>query len=395
MHTLRVRRITLSVLLAASLAPLPGAAQEVRLIGEFRPRYEQRDPNLPAPPPGDVTLRARLGAAVTLPEAVQVVVVFQDAPVWGGNGSSPALAADPDLFVAFADWGELFGTGARLRVGRQEVALGNERLISRNNWNPRGQRFDGVRLFLSRGEQPLEAFSLRTAESGASPGVDSWLHGVYAEVPGSWGTPVHLYGLYNRARGMGHTDQFTVGGHSQIDGGGLRWSVEGYVQTGTRESRDVAAYFFSVGTGRTLGRVDTQLVYDHYSGNGQGGQRVGVFDRLRGSNHLFHGFADLFTQISAHTAGQGLGDLNVRGTLPLRPETTLHARGHLFRATRSGALPSPRFGEEIDLVLTHRARSGVGLEAGLSRVLAGPGLGAVRGLERDLTFGYAMMSLSW
>jgi hypothetical protein len=388
--------LLLALGLSLGLTPLPTAAQEVRWLGEFRPRYEQRDPAIPAPPAGDVVLRARLGAAFTLPDSVRVVVVFQDTPAWGGNGAAPALSPDPDLFVAFAEFGALFGSDARLRVGRQEIALSNERLVSRNNWNARGQRFDGLRLFLNPGARPVEFFSLRTAERGGSTvGTDAWLHGTYLPLAGPSGALLHLYGIYDRARGNGDTDQFTAGGHTQIEGAGVRWTVEGYAQTGTRLGKDVAAYFLSAGAGKTLGQVDAQVVYDHYSGNGKDAQRLGVFDRLRGANHLFHGYADLFTQIATHTAGQGLGDLSVRGTLPLRPETTLQARGHLFRATRSGALPSPRFGEEVDLVVTHRARTGVALEAGVSRVFAGPGLAAVRGLERDLTFGYAMLTVSW
>ncbi len=86
--------------------------------------------------------------------------------------------------------------------------------------------------------------------------------------------------------------------------------------------------------------------------------------------------------------------MNLTLTLPLAPRTELQVKGHGFRAVEGGALPSTRFGEELDLVLTYRPPwSGVALEAGMSRVWAGPALEEVRGLDRDLTWGYAMLTL--
>jgi hypothetical protein len=394
--------LSLSVLSGVLVFPVESVAQDLRLIGQLRPRYEQRSPKVPAAPTGDVLMRTRIGVEASLPESVVFRVEIQDVVVWGGSGSAPGGSADPDVFQAFVEFGNLAGTASSIRVGRQEISLTNERLVSRNNWGHRGQRFDGVRLLLRSSGPTADLFSVRLLESGTGTGADAWFHGAHAEVPVRPGETLSLYALYNRERGpfqadqYTQTDQYTVGGHTQLTLGGIGWIGEGYLQRGTRRDQSVAAWFVAAGAARSLGPANLQILYEHHSGDGNASEgRNHAFDRLRGSNHGYHGYADLFTNVLANTNGHGLGDLSLRTRWTAGARTEVQLNGHRFAAAEQGDLPSARFGEEVDLVLTHRPRGGVAVEAGISHLIAGPALAEVRGLERDLTFGYAMVTVSF
>jgi hypothetical protein len=384
------------VLVGASLAiPLaaPLVAQDARLIGELRPRYEERSPDFPSAPAADVMMRTRLGVAMGLSESLAFRVVVQDVIGFGGSGADSGWDPDPDLFVGFMELSDLLGSGMAIRAGRQEISLGNERLVSRNNWGHRGQRFDAVRLLRGGGAVSADLFSARLAGSGSGAGGSQWLHGIHAAIPVQGDEPLHLYALHDRRGGGSRTAHYTGGGHARVQAGGVGWILEGYLQRGERQGRSVSAYQFASGAARTFGRVRTRLLYEHYSGEDGRGDRLGSFDRLRGSNHGFHGYADLFTSLPQNAGGRGLGDLNLSATMDLGFGTEVQLKGHRFRAVEQEDLASGRFGEELDLVLTHRPRSGVTLEAGLSRVWTGPALEELRGLERDLTFGYVMVGL--
>jgi hypothetical protein len=373
----------------------PAAAQDVRFNAQLRPRFERRDPAVPAAPVGDVVMRARLGVRVTLPDSLLLEIAVQDVLIWGATAATPGGVADPDVFVAFAEINRLFGTAGSLRAGRQEISLGNERLISRNNWGHRGQRFDGARLSWARSDNAADLFSVRLAESGASASLDAWLNGAHGAIALPGGDLLFLYTIHNRERGSRSTDQFTFGGHTMLDLAGTGWILEGYVQRGERADRTVSASQFSLGVARSVGSVRSQLTYERYSGDRDGDDRARAFDRLRGSNHAYHGYADLFTNIIANTGGRGLQDLSLRTTARLRPGTELQVNGHIFRAVEARGEVPFRFGEEVDLVIRHRPRAHLVLEAGISRVVTGPALRSVRDLESGLTFGYVMTTLAF
>jgi len=263
--------------------------------------------------------------------------------------------------------------------------------VSRNNWGHRGQRFDAVRLLWGGEAVSADLFSARVAGGGAG----RWLHGVHAALPIPGDESLHLYALHDREGGAPGRSHYTGGGHARVEAVGVDWILEGYLQRGERQGVPVAAYQFASGAAHTFDRVRTQLLYEQYSGDDGRGDRIGSFDRLRGSNHGFHGYADLFTTPPQNADGRGLGDLNLSATTNLGFGTELQVEGHRFRVVEQGDPPSHRFGEELDLVPTHRPRSGVTLEAGLSRVWTGPALEELRGLERNLTFGYAVVVLAF
>jgi hypothetical protein len=386
------RSLCVGLLLALVAVP-PAAGQDLRLTGQLRPRFEQRDPNIP-PPLGDVTMRTRLGVAGTLPENIRIRLDVQDVIIWGGTAATPGFTPAAEVSQAFAEIGAL-GAGLTARIGRQEMSLGNQRLVSNNNWAQRPRRFDGARLLRDAATLPGNAFAMRTAESGQGTGVDAWFHGVHAVLPVQPGDSVHLFGLYNRQRGLARSDQYTAGGHGTVRAGAIGFTAEAYLQRGTRGDRSVIAHMFSLAASHAFDRVRIDAGYDRYSGDPQPGDGTArAFDRLAGSFHAYHGYADLFTDVPATTAQRGLGDAFLRTTTRVGARTDLELNGHLFHAVAPAAVQSRRFGEELDAVLRNRLRGPLTIEGGASYVRTGPALTAIRpALDRDLIFGYLMGTL--
>lgn len=100
-----------------------------------------------ARPITDIRQQARLHLTARY-GPVQAFVQFQDARLWGFEGSPVTNDANTDLHQGYLqlrgedEASELWG---ELRVGRQEIPFGSRRLIAERPWNLVGQSFDAVR----------------------------------------------------------------------------------------------------------------------------------------------------------------------------------------------------------------------------------------------------------
>jgi hypothetical protein len=375
------------VALVGLLLATNAAGQEIRVTGQVRPRTEDRDPEFRTSSTGRTSMRVRLGAIATFPEAVTLRVEVQDVILL------PA-ATGPSTFEfhqAFLDVGGLGMNGLNARVGRQEMPIGNQRLLSNNNWGQRARRFDGVRILLAQPSVRADGIAVRLP-TGTSTLDRGWLFGAHGSLAQP-GDSLELYALDQHERQDFESDQFTAGGHGRVTVAGTGLLGEAYLQTGTRRDQSVSAYFFGLGVARSLGPADFLAQYDHYSGDEDlEDDEVRAFDRLYGSNHSYHGYADLFTNIPVDTGERGFVDALFRTVVSLGELTDLQLDGHVFRATESESLPSDRFGEEVDLVARHRLRAAVVVEAGASYYWTGSALTAVRGLDENLAWGYLMVT---
>jgi hypothetical protein len=380
-----VRRALLAVCLL--LLPVRAGAQEVRLTGQLRPRVEDRDPEFRTPATGKSSMRVRLGLTGTLPEAIGVRVELQDVLLFGAT----PVPSTTELHQAFIDVGSLGLDGLSARFGRQEMVVGNQRLLSNNNWGQRGRRFDGLRAMFARPALRTDGLVVRLP-SGTSTLDRGWLFGGHAALAQP-GDTLDLYALHQREREAFESDQFTGGGYGRLTIGRVGIIGEGYLQTGTRRDLSVSSYFFGGGLTGVLGPATLSALYDHYSGDPDlTDDEARAFDRLYGSNHSYHGYVDFFTNIPADTGGRGLRDLMLRAVVALGGSADVQLDGHAFQASEQATLPSTRFGEELDLVLRLRARPALALEGGASYYWTGSALTAVQGLQENLAWGYLMVT---
>ena len=154
-------------------------------------------------------------------------------------------------------------------AGRQELAYGSARLLSRRDGPNIRLAFDGVRVSRSASAFTLDAFLLRPVENRAGafddradPGQPLW--GVYGtRAPGPTGTGLDVYLLgYRRdharfAVGTGDESRRSVGTRVFGQRGPWDWNVEavyqwGELRTGPGTSLDVRAWTLASDTGYTL-----------------------------------------------------------------------------------------------------------------------------------------------
>ena len=109
--------------------------------------------------------RARVGLEASWAGRVGVKVEVQDVRTFGEETSPSAdYAADGfDVHQAYAS--VLPVPELELRIGRQEIAFENERLIGRGNFSEPGRSFDAVRLVCSALRMKLDAFYSKVRES--------------------------------------------------------------------------------------------------------------------------------------------------------------------------------------------------------------------------------------
>ena len=158
---------------AASKPPVPNRFNEVlpawlRVRGEFRQRVEGFDSFAFTPGRDDTysLSRVRLNATVTPSASFSVQAQVQDARVAKKDvGPTAAPFRGPfDLRLAFADIGSATAPVAA-RIGRQELAFGEQRLLGHLNWTNTARSWDAARLILRSAAFQVDLFGASLVRS--------------------------------------------------------------------------------------------------------------------------------------------------------------------------------------------------------------------------------------
>lgn len=373
-----LRRLILTATLGTTAAlcapPPPAAGQEVEFGGQIRPRMEFRstdwfDTDLAT---AFTSMRTRLWLAAGLPADVTAFIQLQDVRLWGEEQSTTDAAADAlDFHQAWLELGDPIEGAHALRLGRQELAYGEERLVGALDWAQQARAFDGGRFRLRRTEFVVDGFFMRLAEDEVF-GQDASFFGVYGTMP-----VAGLLDLYALANTVGDdvTSQVTFGGRWSAESEPVSWRVEAAYQGGTRADQDVSAYLVAVRAGVPWGdRGRAELWYDRLSGDDDPlDDEVNVFDTLFGTNHKFYGLMDLFTNIPVHTNGRGLQDLALKTSFAATEDIALNADLHAFFVAAGDGLDSSHLGEELDLTARWGYAPGIAFSGGGALFFPGDG----------------------
>lgn len=97
---------------------------------------------------------------------VTTVLQFQDSRTFGVEGGNTlANGSNIDLHQGYILLENVFKLpGLSLKVGRQEIAFGGQRLIGTVGWHNVGRSFDGGRLAFSRNGLSGEVWTAKLAE---------------------------------------------------------------------------------------------------------------------------------------------------------------------------------------------------------------------------------------
>ena len=374
----------------------PALAQEVTLHGQIRPRYEFTEP---APSGGErfTSMRSRLGLDAALERDVRVFVQLQDVRFWGEetNTLSDFNADNLDLHQGFVEIGRFADARAAVRIGRQEINLGGQRLIGAVGWTQQGRSFDGVRLRLNSDMGCVDLIGYRLSDRvGAQQDQDAQLLGAYAVVDAGRTGSVDLYALYQKRVGATETRQGTFGVRFVGSQGRVTFRGEASLQRGERADADVAAYMLGGRIGYQVGdRSTLMLWYDHLSGDDDlGDGETRVFDTMFATNHKFYGLADLFLNIPAHTADRGLEDLALKGSHGFGSAVSVGLDLHSFRLTEQGTLASAHLGEELDAWVAYAYSGNVTVQGGLSLIRPDHAWADIGRLTEDMSLVYVMIN---
>lgn len=401
MKTRRVLSVgtLLFTLFSAGTALRAQELPNVTFHGQVRPRLENRSP-------GDgnwdsfTSMRVRAALEARLEQGVRAFVQLQDVRLFGeeSNTLGDFRADNFDLHQGFIEMSEVPGLGGMLRAGRQEMSLGEQRLVGAVNWAQQGRSFDGIRYSASQKSVKVDFFAMKLTEAtSAQQTFDSDFFGAWGNIAAGEAGTVDLFGLFTRDAREAGADHSTFGALWRGEAGPVDFRVEGSLQRGSRADEDVSAYMMAFRAGTELpGGGTVALWYDHLSGDKNPGDgQAGVFNTLFATNHAFYGFADFFTNIPVHTGGLGLKDAAVKFSFVLWEKTRLNVDLHNFRAAQEGSLSTRSLGNEIDLTLSHPVSPGLTMMTGYSFFQARDGIKELGRATENAHWMYVMLNASF
>lgn len=300
-----------------------------------------------------------------------------------------------------------------LRLGRQMLLLGAQRLVSPLPWGNALRHWEGITAELELGEWTFDALATAFVPvDKTEPNErddDNLLWGLYAsrERPGEK-AGLELYLLGNERADVtvngtsGDERRLTLGGRSYGPlGSGFDHDAEGGWQVGEVGDGDVSAWFLGSQLGWKPGAVGRDLPGDPRffigldlgSGDDDPGGDVGTFHQLFPLGHLYLGYIDAIGR-------QNIFDLSAGGEWKVAPSTQFSAAVHHFRLletedalydaggnpSRSG-FESKEVGTEVDLRVRRTFGPHIQAYAGYSHLFAGSAL-ADSGPAEDVDFFY-------
>lgn len=337
-----------------ALAPAEGPLRwrwgdsSLALGGQYFVRGEWRDSADFDAARGDHALgldhRARVTVRAAAKDRVGVLLDFQDVRAWGSEPSTIGTVPTTSVHQAFVDVKAT--SWLDLRVGRQELSYGEDRLIGNLDWAQAARAFNGVFARLTASKSvTLDAFGMllkppawltRDGTTERFHQSGSYFTGLYLRARlGAGGFDAYALGLLEdpstSATGMRRdNNRLTLGGRGFLSLGSLALIGEGAFQTGkVGQANDLLlAGAFAGRATYTLKLWGAPYVLAEFSGaSGDGTPGDGVdntFHQLFPTGHIHLGFID-------YVGWQNV--LGWRGTVGWKPRGAhLWVDVHHFRA---------------------------------------------------------------
>ena len=407
-------------------------APGIRFDGNLRLRGEVRDFTFDKTIPGHddefLLSRIRLNLNVEPKDWLKMFVEVQDSRIFLNDQIDET--AVPSIFEDALDLHQLFvdfkyspnDTVFKLRIGRQKLVYGQQRLVGAFEWANTARVFDALKLSIGKeGEAWLDLFASRVVSvdpnspnDWSSTGkryADSDFHGAYyTNRKLIQDTQFEAYWLLRHEDTAGD-EVHTLGTRFGWKHGVLDADAEFMGQVGDfGEGIDQEAFALHIGGGYTVerwNRARLGISYNFATGDDNpDDNKHKTFDNLFPTNHLHYGYMDLMSfrnmhnlEFSAQTTWRKVGVRLAYHWLWLAEEDTdawYNAGGRQIRnAAGTGLNPDPFLGQEVDLKVTCGLWNGrVKLEGGYSHFFNGKYLEDF-GLRKDADFAYLMTVLKF
>lgn len=384
--------------------------------------------------------RFRLGLGYAVTPWFKLYVQGQDIREIGGSrnndiGSPGSFGSEGDdsfdILKGYAQLGDI-KKGLSATVGRQFLSYGDQRLVGPLEWLNQARTFDAIKLRYAGTGWALDVFTSSPVSFkdrmwnnsqvfDSQSNQDSVFSGIYLAtqwVPINTTTDFYAYHKSDQGNGdfgarLGDSSFYTFGTLWKGDPkklGGFDYSTEMAFQTGNVSGRDLNAFAGNWAAGYNLQhawkpRVGLQYNYGSGDKNATDG-KVGTFQNLYPTNHLFYGYMDTTSWSNMHNPQLNLSlqpsaklkvmldyqlywNANnndawrrVNNQTKVRPNNALASKASTFR------------GQEIDATVMYKWSPHVALQTGYSFFLAGSYL-ADTGASDNAHFGYLQVQVDF
>ncbi len=387
-----LKAVTLMGLAAALVAPaatvkaadMEMGSTKVTIGGQLRERlhwYANRigDEN------GDRVLgsyRARLKIKAELSDGVTAVFTPQAVGYWG-EGSQGVLLGERtqvngasgetntvNMHEAYILLANPFGiNNVIVKLGRQEINLGNQRLVGSVGWSQAGRSLDGILVGYVAGDYGLAGFFYgklndnvgrfdawvmpQAGNEGDSSDIDLYVATWQGKFkPFGIGGTYEITDIYVNPR-AGSTNINTLYGRVtpsfDTDFAKIKLNLEAATQNGDAGDVDFSGYFFSVGAGADFDQVTWEpsvfVGYDYYSGDSDDSGDIDSFWSVLPTAHKWLGHADIIWLDNLYkfnsaiaTRSPGVEDLYLKLHVKPLEKVALGLDFHYFQAAEDYAV---------------------------------------------------------
>ncbi len=313
-------------------------------------------------------MRSRLGFSFERQKVVSSFILQESKVIGEGDNFSGVTTRplSPFFYEVSFKIKDLLSENEIYQFGRFELALGNQRIISKNNWNNVGRTFEG---FLYSGnlykKNRANVFSLGLNEQVSEENddsKDSWLNGIYYSTTIKQLENSSLEFYYLDLKDSVDINSYATAG-SRIDANLNQFNLEG--EFAVQTSSNISSQLFSLNISYKPKRISflnkISFGYDYISGDDSTTTKLEGFSKYFGARHKFHGFYDYSDHKSfMDNKHEGLNELNIRAVLDLFFDSKLFVSIHNFKSNTH----EKDYGNEIDFVLKKNLSSLLSLESG-------------------------------
>ena len=366
---------------------------------QLRPRTEYRNgayrPLQTGEEPAILTHnRTRLTMNYSNGDKLKMRVSLQNINIWGqANQVQPLNATNNNigLFEAYADI--KLSENMRTKIGRQMIALDDDRIFGTFDWHPAGRSHDALNISWKKQNTEVQSYfafnqNYNTIGNVNNPAGQYFspenaqpyqhLQMIYAKYNF---TPKHYLSVL--ANNIGFKDfktdnktynMQTIG--ANYFGNGNLWNVglSAYYQFGeTNVGRKTSATLLSAVVDYKINKPSKiGLGIDYLSGdntNKPTQEATNIFNTLYGTHHKFYGIMDYFYTGNPH-GNVGLLDTYVRYSSVINPKLSISAVGHFFNSGakiyQNNQKKSNYLGSELDLSFNYNIMKNISLTGGYS-----------------------------
>lgn len=348
------------------------------MTGDLRVRGEWRNQ-----PTGPDTLRflerLRINLDWMVSDHINVFAQLKDSRKFGDTftnetadtaGIDTTGESSPSFHQVYVAMKDFMGTGTNMKIGRQEMALGSERLVGDNDFNNVGRSFEGFRADGNWDDVSYSMFFMSVLNSPYTPAYnDQRLYGLWLTLP--------LFGEQMKldAYAMLFADDTAADNHLQTYGGRMWGKIEivDYsfeAATQQNEPKDAVGvdfhdtYFFHGDLGISIddldGKPHLSFVYD---------MATEQFNFLFPDNHARFGQSDIIA------SGTDLVHTAILLNMDIYDGWRFGAEYHANRKWQ-GAGSSNDLGKEIDLTLKGKCGDHIWMTIAGGHNFGGDGLAA-------------------